>query len=596
MCLHDNYVVEKDAYTVGDNERYVGAHVFDPIPGVYDGVLPFDFKSLYPTLIIAYNICYSTWVTDPSIPDSMCHVMDWEDHIYCSHDPKMIRKEKLDEYITEQKNKQKKLRETRNAEKNKDKKASLMIEITKITQHMKPFIKERSDIIKGKKIPMCEKRKYRFLKEPRGIIPTLIQNLLDARSNTRKQQGTLLKQIKESDDETFIRDAKVLWGILEQRQLAYKVSGNSMYGAFGVSKGFLPLMPAAMCVTYMGRVSIEKVADMIQKDYRGTLIYGDTDSNYVHFPHIKDDGEAWDYAIHVAKEISNTFPAPMELEFENANYKRFFIITKKRYMYRKCGRDGIVDNEIGTKGVLLARRDGCRFIRGIYEGIMHMIFDKKDSADIIYYVVQRVMSMMSGAEPYLSFSITKEVNSTDSMNITAIDDPTAKQLKGQVGSYKVTMLPKDPKQLQIQLLKKKANTEEEYYLRSLPAHVQLAEKMKSRGYPVDNGTRLEYVLIDIGNINAKQYEKIESFDYFKQFSEILRIDYTTYAKQLVNPIDQIFNVMFVNEQYFKDDIIGRLYKSIKSKRSVMDQIKKMGEHILIFEDKLLLTTKHHEIV
>ena len=51
------------------------------------------FASLYPTTIIAYNIDYHTWVPPGSnIPDSMCHVMEWEDHLGCEHDPKVIRK------------------------------------------------------------------------------------------------------------------------------------------------------------------------------------------------------------------------------------------------------------------------------------------------------------------------------------------------------------------------------------------------------------------------------------------------------------------------------------------------------------------------
>ncbi len=35
---------------------------------------------------------------------------------------------------------------------------------------------------------MCvSNRRYRFLKEPKGILPTIIQNLLDARKNTRTE-------------------------------------------------------------------------------------------------------------------------------------------------------------------------------------------------------------------------------------------------------------------------------------------------------------------------------------------------------------------------------------------------------------------------
>lgn len=40
----NNIVVEKDGYQTKDDERYVGAHVFPPVPGIYDRVIPFDFR------------------------------------------------------------------------------------------------------------------------------------------------------------------------------------------------------------------------------------------------------------------------------------------------------------------------------------------------------------------------------------------------------------------------------------------------------------------------------------------------------------------------------------------------------------------------
>ena len=45
-CLLNNIVVEKDGYITKEGERYAGAHVFPPVPGIYDRVLPFDFSSL----------------------------------------------------------------------------------------------------------------------------------------------------------------------------------------------------------------------------------------------------------------------------------------------------------------------------------------------------------------------------------------------------------------------------------------------------------------------------------------------------------------------------------------------------------------------
>jgi DNA polymerase elongation subunit (family B) len=110
-----------------------------------------------------------------------------------------------------------------------------------------------------------------------------------------------------------IKDLEVLRDVLDKRQLALKVSANSGYGAMGVVKGRLPFMPGAMATTFKGREAIQKVAEVIQSPkYRGELVYGDTDSNYVRFPHIKTAQEAWDYSEYVAAEITKLFPPPIK--------------------------------------------------------------------------------------------------------------------------------------------------------------------------------------------------------------------------------------------------------------------------------------------
>ena len=51
------------------NERYAGAYVKEPVPGVYDWVVSFDLNSLYPHLIMQYNISPETLLEEkhPSI-------------------------------------------------------------------------------------------------------------------------------------------------------------------------------------------------------------------------------------------------------------------------------------------------------------------------------------------------------------------------------------------------------------------------------------------------------------------------------------------------------------------------------------------------
>jgi DNA polymerase elongation subunit (family B) len=582
-CMDNNKVVENDAYTVTDDERYIGAHVFDPVPGVYDKVTPVDFASLYPTTIIAYNIDYSTWVTDPLIPDSKCHVMDWSDHVGCIHDPKVIRRMKLDTIIAAEKAKVKDVRNKRNKTSGALRKKELMDVIKAMELLIKPYTEERSHIMKTKpKFPMCAKRYYRFLKEPRGVMPTVIQNLLDARKHTRIQQKENIKKMK--DDPSLVNTLTGLNAVLEKRQLAYKVSANSMYGAMGARKGYLPFMPGAMCTTYMGRVNIEIVAKVIPEKYGGELVYGDTDSNYIHFPHVKTAQEAWDYTEWVAAEVTKLFPAPIKLEFENVVYWRFFILTKKRYMYKECGADGIVSDKIGKKGVLLARRDNSGFVRFVYEKVIMMVFDRVSRDEIITFVMDQLNRLFSGCINPIDFVITKAVGDTGGMNpVPCVNDKNEPRIG--LGQYKVKPLPTDKEGREKQFKLKNTDSESGYYTKCLPAHVQLAEKMKDRGQRVDTGSRLEYIICDQVAHTAKQYDKVESIDYFLKHRNALQIDFMSYLKLLAIPLDCVIDLVGTKDKGYKKAVVMEQYDyRLKIRAKVINQIKSLSEPNLVFDD------------
>ena len=426
------------------------------------------------------------------------------------------------------------------------------------------------------------------MKEPKGVVPTILQNLLDARKNTRKQIKENQKLIEGIDDNKKIRDIDDLNKVLDKRQLAYKISANSMYGILGVKKGLLPFMPGAMVTTYMGRTNIEIVADTITKKYGGKLVYGDTDSTYITFPHLKNVDESWDYALKVSKEVSALFPPPIYLEFELTCYLQFCILTKKRYMYRACGRDGIVDKKIGKKGVLLARRDNALIIRLIYEKLISMIFDKIPRDDVLYYILEELNRICSNSVPHKEYVITKSVGDVNNMNISEPYKDEKGKMKVKIGNYIAPMLPKNAKEKEKEILKKEAIDELDYYKKCLPAVVQLAEKMRNRGQRVDVGTRLEYIIGDVGK-NKKQYEKIENIDYFLQHNDIIHIDFLDYIRLMINPVDDLLNVGFnknIQGGYrFKKDFIFEQYKfrSINRKK-MLDEIKSLFTPKLMFKN------------
>jgi DNA polymerase elongation subunit (family B) len=476
-CLGEGIVVEKNENVC--SSTYTGAYVVDPVAGVYDNVVPFDFASLYPTTIIAYNIDYSTMVLDESIPDSKCHVIEWEDHVGCAHD----NHKKVEKIV-------------------------------------------------------CEKHRFRFLRDGLGVIPTIIQRLLDA----RKQVNVQLKKLKHDNA------SKEQIDVLDKRQLSYKISANSMYGALGVQRGYLPFMPAAMCTTALGRKSIVAAAKFIQDTYNGQLVYGDTDSTMIMFPHVTDPARLWGLCEQIERDVATLFPSPMRLAFEEKIYKRFFILTKKRYIALECGEDGVFTGKVTKKGILLARRDNSRAVRDVYEKtIMHVLHNTAPDIDGL---VESVNSMFQRAYATAEFVITKSV--------------------GDVAGYKQKELPSDEKKRHKRLRDLNC-TETDFAAKCLPAHVQLAERMRQRGARVDVGSRLEYVITTNGD---KLMDKLEDINYFVKFGDLLRIDYTYYLRLLINPIDQIINA--TTHKPADKNLIAVLYKTHVNKERTVEELKQLS--------------------
>jgi len=911
-CTNENIVVEKDAYVAGENDHYVGATVFPPVPGVYEKVIPFDFSALYPSTIIAYNISWDTLVLDKDIPDDICHVMEWDDHINCEHDPKEIRKSELNKIIKEKESVVKELRKERDLKKNKDRKEEFKERIDVYVKEMKPFRDERSQLQKSKaKHLICCKRKYRWLKSPMGVLPEILTHLLETRSATKKEMKKVAEKLKEMKEDTpEYNEMSTYHDVLDQRQLALKVSSNSGYGCLGVKRGYLPLMPGAMATTYMGRKAIEKAAESIQKDWGGVLVYGDsvsgdtpilvkypngsinlqtidtlgnewvdydqyksgdkdrngkeqsfanlevwtngkwsrirkvirhktvkkmyrilthtgcvdvtedhsllredgekvkptevkigepllhsfpstfeefetemveglnnethniseltkeeafvwgyflangsvsnsiweiksknfqtinncknylekveplfsfgitdnyvlfpvdkakllaekyhqivydknkrkivpypvlngsreikewfllgykdennviecedkvglqgfylllksigigniiledsyrikieeikdsktaikkiipladttytdyvydleteegifhagigelvvknTDSNYVNFPQLKSAQECWDYSIKVAKEVSSLFPKPMSLAFEEKVYWRFFILTKKRYMSQGCKRDGVLDKEIGKKGVLLQRRDNCSFVRKIYGDVVMMIFNKRDREDIVNYILDELNKLCGAFYPVNDFVVTKSIGEVGELEPHEGKDKNDKPCY-KIGDYKVKLLPTDERKREQQFKLKNCSSEKDYYLRSLPAQVQLAEKMRERGQLVSAGSRLEYVITTTGGHTAKQYIKVEDRAYFSKHSGSLSIDYLYYLKQLSNPLDQILDIIF--SEHEKGFILKQYKYRLQVREKVLSELRGVFTPRLMFNGK-----------
>lgn len=545
------------------DEKYQGAIVIEANPGDYDNVPVLDFASLYPTTMIAFNICYTTLVEDDEdVPDEECHVLEWEDHVRCIHDP---LKRKPD--------------------------------------------KDKSDVL-------CGRHRYRFRKvkiiihedgtierKHEGLMPRLERNLLATRSLVKKEmfkaEARLNMHLGDASDKDMGWYKSMGWeiiekgslskqaeeilrvsiGVLNAKQLAIKVSANSQYGGLGARTGFMPLIKGAASVTAMGRKLITMAIDVIKERYSFCkLVYGDTDSCMLHFTG-KSLAESFDiaeeagemathylkswilgvdedfkvttsegksYRLNQIKSKDKDFELlsyddkvkvveyesiPIDLEFENM-YGRFLLLTKKRYVAHIVNKEGKIIGK-QKKGVVLTRRDNCAYLRNTYGKMTDIILDRGPKEEIMNILYDRVNMLFTRQIPetelIIYVGISKVVNYAKKKEKKVGNSVQVYFLDENKNAFDDPIGPLDPRLV----------------YPNLP-QVLLSLKLLNRGTDVPPNTRLEFLYCHTPDAEH-QGEKAEDYTYYMEnkVDENFRPDYLHYIeKQLTNPVTELLQVKY----------------------------------------------------
>lgn len=344
---------------------FEGGAVQPPTPGLHTSVITIDFTSLYPSIMRAFNICYTTLIPEhlsKRIPDSMCEVTP---PINCNYETDQDASDDEDE-----------------------------------EEHSEKYKS------KGKKGTRC----FRYIKKEiqHGLVPRIEERLCNERNRVKGLIAQECEKPGGGDPMTLV--------VLDKRQNGLKISANSFFGFLGVREGGKrPLIEGAMSITAWGRQMITKVIDYLKTTYDADIIYGDTDSAMISMPkQIKNPIDAWYWGERIAREVTALFPPPINMEFEKV-FATMLSLKKKKYLGllsakpdKKYGSFWLRDdgqvmigqktswelfNEIGTeiirtkagkpdpfiRGVLVARRDNCKWSRDIYTDIMmKVLLDSKD--------------------------------------------------------------------------------------------------------------------------------------------------------------------------------------------------------------------------
>jgi DNA polymerase elongation subunit (family B) len=236
------------------DDGYEGAIVLDPKCGLYldDPVCVGDFASLYPSSMLSENLCPSSkvWTKIYDLAGNLVLETGEKDksEIYIYDNLPEY------EYVDIRFDTYKWIRKTPKSKAEKVKSGY------KLCRFAQPLIKDGQ--------------------EEKAIMPAILQELLKARKDTRKL-------IPQTPDE-FMKN------VLEKRQLAYKVTANSLYGQLGAktSTFYEPDIAASttatgrLLLTYAKKVAEECYADTnIETKYgivntKSEYVYGDSVANY----------------------------------------------------------------------------------------------------------------------------------------------------------------------------------------------------------------------------------------------------------------------------------------------------------------------------
>ena len=399
-----------------DDSTYEGATVIEPKKAYYEvPIATLDFASLYPSIMQAYNLCYSTIVSPEDVTKLPAGAAERSPsgHVFVRADTK------------------------------------------------------------------------------KGILPQILDELLAARKRAKKDMAAATDPMEKA--------------VQNGRQLALKISANSVYGFTGATVGQLPCVPIASSVTSYGRNLLLETRSFVEgtytvakgHKYNAEVVYGDTDSVMVNFgaPTVE---EAMPIAMKAADEVSAIFPKPIKLEFEKV-YFPYLLMNKKRYaglLWTKPEKHDYLD----AKGLETVRRDNCLLVRKVVDTCLRKILIERNVQGAIDYAKSTISDLLQNKLDISMLVISKALGkSADDA------DYTAKQ-----------------------------------------AHVELAMRMRKRdpGSAPNVGDRVAYVIVQKAK-GSPAYEKSEDPVYV--LDNGLPIDTEYYlTNQLSNPLTRIFEPIIDN--------------------------------------------------
>jgi DNA polymerase zeta len=369
----------------------VQALTLEPMSGHYtDPVVVCDFTALYPSLVIAYNLCYSTCIGKLEYHST--------------------RREMRLEGRTTGKIGPVHYPERRTA--------------TILKHHFKSIAEIGASANDDLKVPdLSRDRGYvspsgtLYVSEGvlKGVLPQVLDEILTTRAMLKRAAKEYKKGVKDLSPAVLRQ--------LEARQLALKYVANVTYGYTSATFSGRSAMPLlADSIVECGRRTLRKAINIANRWGEGTdawgraddrfrgcqVIYGDTDSLFIKMPG-RSHKEAFQFGELLCKAVTSLNPPPVQLKLEKV-YVGSIMQTMKRYVGMKYDSIDQRKPTFEAKGLETVRRDQCSLTQKVLKNALITLFRHGIEA-VREYLHRQWSSILAGNVPVSDFILTGRVRS-----------------------------------------------------------------------------------------------------------------------------------------------------------------------------------------
>ena len=199
--------------------------------------------------------------------------------------------------------------------------------------------------------------------QDQGILPRLIATLVGRRRQVKK----LMKDKKATPEQLATWDIK---------QLALKLTANSMYGCLGYTKSRFYARPLAVLTTFKGREILRSTKELAESKSL-QVIYGDTDSVMIN-ANVDSVADAFKVGNEFKQAVNEQYKL-LEIDIDNV-FRRILLQAKKKYAaINLVEKDGKFIEKMEVKGLDMRRREYCALSKEVSQHLLDEILSGDDT-------------------------------------------------------------------------------------------------------------------------------------------------------------------------------------------------------------------------